>query len=132
MSKDFGKLKNRIGETVQSLRLEGSCFEDDEQLDNVWLELQAGKPFAFGCDGNGGIYVKKAVLLEYSYKGKRNKVTLVPKFALAVLEDVEIGEENLILKTSVGDVEIKNIDDELEVTFTYNKRLQGDEAAPRA
>lgn len=124
MSKDIDKLKNRVGEKIHSLRLEESFIAGNKQLDNVCLELEVGKSFVFGCAGNGGIFVKKAVPLEYSYEDERNKFTLVPEFTREILEDIEVNEESLILKVSAGDIEIKNIDDELAVIFTYNKSSQ--------
>ena len=124
MSKVVEKLRNRIGEKVRVLRLEESYVAGDKQLDNVWLELEEGKPFVFGCAGDGGIYVKKAVPLERQFEDERNSYIPATEFTWAVLEDIEDNEECLILKTSAGNVEIKNIDDELVVMFTYNKPSQ--------
>ena len=119
MSKEIEKLINRIGEKILNLQLEEFTISGDKEISNVWLKLSEGKPFVFGCAGDGSIYIRKSEPTKHSYKDESNSFKNITEFSNSLLEDVVLESEKLILKTTKGSVEIINADDELLVNITY-------------
>ncbi len=132
MGKELEKLINRIGEKILYLQIEEFIISVDKQISNVWLKLSFGKPFVFGCSGDGSVYIKKSDPKKYSYKDESNSFKNITEFYNSKLEGVVIEGEKLILQTTEGSIEIINEDDELLVNITYNKSLERDGAKRRA
>ena len=70
MSKEIEKLINRIGEKILNLQLEEFTISGDKEISNVWLKLSEGKPFVFGCAGDGSIYIRNRNRLNIPIKTK--------------------------------------------------------------
>ena len=103
------KLKGRIGDTIKTFSL--LLDEEDDGSPNlivVYLELQHGNPYVFGCAGDGSILVnitKPDALVSAS--------GVVEPFSNSVLVGVSATNNQLILSTSRGTIALRNDGDEL-------------------
>ena len=131
--RNLEKLGSSCGSPVKRVCLEVYFGPNDirGEIFTVGIELTNGLNVKFGCAGDGSVLVTKG-LCSNSRPADAEEIQVRDLIQLAdsVFEEIENLESVLRLKFSAGILEVKNADDELEVTYN-DKPLHEDALTSR-